>query len=70
MHSSHWVNQRRRHALDLPIDAPVLLFVGRIQPLKSPDIAARAALYRRDAADDCRRCQGWKATMRSPRWKR
>jgi len=31
-----------RRALDLPNDAPVLLFVGRIQPLKAPDIAVRA----------------------------
>jgi D-inositol-3-phosphate glycosyltransferase len=40
-----------RAALDLPPDAPVLLFVGRIQPLKGPDVAVRAlaALGRRDA---------------------
>ena len=40
-----------RKALDLPYDAPVLLFVGRIQPLKSPDIAVRALaeLQRPDA---------------------
>jgi D-inositol-3-phosphate glycosyltransferase len=40
-----------RNALDLPLDAPVLLFVGRIQPLKGPDVAvqALAALGRRDA---------------------
>jgi D-inositol-3-phosphate glycosyltransferase len=31
-----------RRALDLPADAPVLLFVGRIQPLKAPDLAVRA----------------------------
>jgi D-inositol-3-phosphate glycosyltransferase len=31
-----------RQALDLPADAPVLLFVGRIQPLKGPDVAVRA----------------------------
>jgi D-inositol-3-phosphate glycosyltransferase len=31
-----------RHALDLPADSPVLLFVGRIQPLKGPDVAVRA----------------------------
>jgi len=31
-----------RNALGLPLDAPVLLFVGRIQPLKSPDLAVRA----------------------------
>ncbi|MDJ0769438.1 MAG: glycosyltransferase [Ilumatobacter sp.] len=40
-----------RAALELPDDAPVLLFVGRIQPLKGPDVAIRAlhALGRRDA---------------------
>lgn len=40
-----------RRALDLPDDAPVLLFVGRIQPLKAPDVAvqALAALRRPDA---------------------
>ena len=32
---------RRRH--DLPEDAFVLLFVGRIQPLKAPDVLLRAA---------------------------
>ena len=40
-----------RAALDLPSDRPVLLFVGRIQPLKGPDVAIRAlaALGRPDA---------------------
>jgi len=40
-----------RIALDLPTGAPVLLFVGRIQPLKGPDVAIRAlhALRRPDA---------------------
>jgi D-inositol-3-phosphate glycosyltransferase len=40
-----------RRALDLPFGAPVLLFVGRIQPLKAPDIAVRALaeLHRPDA---------------------
>jgi len=40
-----------RRALELPADVPVLLFVGRIQPLKGPDVAVRslAALGRRDA---------------------
>jgi D-inositol-3-phosphate glycosyltransferase len=40
-----------RAALDLASDAPVILFVGRIQPLKGPDVAIRAlhALGRRDA---------------------
>jgi D-inositol-3-phosphate glycosyltransferase len=31
-----------RRALDLPEHVPVLLFVGRIQPLKGPDVAVRA----------------------------
>ena len=31
-----------RNALGLPLDVPVLLFVGRIQPLKGPDVAVRA----------------------------
>jgi D-inositol-3-phosphate glycosyltransferase len=40
-----------RKALDLPPDGPVLLFVGRIQPLKGPDVAVRAlaGLNRPDA---------------------
>lgn len=32
-----------RAGLGLPLDAPILLFVGRIQPLKAPDILVRAA---------------------------
>lgn len=31
-----------RRAIGLPVDRPVLLFVGRIQPLKAPDVAIRA----------------------------
>jgi D-inositol-3-phosphate glycosyltransferase len=40
-----------RFALDLPVDVPVLLFVGRLQPLKGPDVAIRVlhALGRSDA---------------------
>ncbi|MBI5089230.1 MAG: glycosyltransferase [Actinobacteria bacterium] len=40
-----------RRALDLPATAPVLLFVGRIQPLKGPDVAVRtlAEMHRSDA---------------------
>ena len=40
-----------RTALDLPADRPVLLFVGRIQPLKGLDVAvaALAALPHQDA---------------------
>ncbi len=32
-----------RAALGLPLDEPVVVFVGRIQPLKAPDILLRAA---------------------------
>lgn len=32
-----------RRELDIPLDASMLLFVGRIQPLKAPDILIRAA---------------------------
>src|SRR5262249_15101948 len=32
-----------RAELDLPLDAVVLTFVGRIQPLKAPDVLLRAA---------------------------
>ncbi|MEP7202518.1 MAG: glycosyltransferase [Ilumatobacteraceae bacterium] len=40
-----------RNAVGLPTASPVLLFVGRIQPLKGPDVAVRAlaALNRPDA---------------------
>ena len=40
-----------RQAIGLPADVPVLLFVGRIQPLKGPEVAVRALaeLDRRDA---------------------
>lgn len=40
-----------RRAIGLPVDRPILLFVGRIQPLKAPDVAVRAlaALGRPDA---------------------
>jgi len=31
-----------RQAVGLPLDRPVVLFVGRIQPLKAPDVAIRA----------------------------
>ncbi len=31
-----------RQALQLPAESPVILFVGRIQPLKGPDVAVRA----------------------------
>ncbi|MFV0308132.1 MAG: glycosyltransferase [Desertimonas sp.] len=40
-----------RGAVGLPTDRPIVLFVGRIQPLKAPDVAVRAlaALGRQDA---------------------
>ncbi len=40
-----------RRAIGLPADRPVVLFVGRIQPLKGPDVAVRslALMHRRDA---------------------
>ena len=31
-----------RRAIGLPVDRPIVLFVGRIQPLKAPDVAIRA----------------------------
>jgi D-inositol-3-phosphate glycosyltransferase len=31
-----------RAAIDVPVDVPMILFVGRIQPLKGPDVAIRA----------------------------
>ena len=31
-----------RRAIEMPADAPLVLFVGRIQPLKAPDLAIRA----------------------------
>ncbi|MEV7966586.1 D-inositol-3-phosphate glycosyltransferase [Sphaerisporangium sp. NPDC088356] len=39
-----------RHRLDLPQDAHIMLFVGRIQPLKAPDVLLKAAA--RMVADD------------------
>ena len=39
-----------RAAIDAPVDVPVILFVGRIQPLKGPDVAIRA-LYELGRSD-------------------
>ncbi len=41
-----------RQALGLPVDGPLLLFVGRIQPLKAPDVLVHVAaeLIARDPA--------------------
>ena len=48
-----------RRAVGLPDDGPIVLFVGRIQPLKAPDVAIRAARRaappRRRAGDRRRR---------------
>ena len=41
LHPSDQAEARAR--LGLPVDAEVLLFVGRIQPLKAPDVLVRAA---------------------------
>jgi D-inositol-3-phosphate glycosyltransferase len=43
-----------RAALGLPGDAIVLLFVGRIQPLKAPDVLLRAVALLADADRDLR----------------
>jgi D-inositol-3-phosphate glycosyltransferase len=40
-----------RRALGLPVDAPLLLFVGRIQPLKGADVAVRALASMTDHPD-------------------
>lgn len=40
-----------RKALGLPADLPVLLFVGRIQPLKGADVALRALAAMKDHPD-------------------
>jgi D-inositol-3-phosphate glycosyltransferase len=36
------VRQRARRALGLPLDGPLVTFVGRVQPLKAPDVLLRA----------------------------
>ncbi len=38
-----------RDAVELPVDAQVILFVGRIQPLKAPDVLVRAVAAMVDA---------------------
>ena len=43
----------RAARLGLPTDAPVLLFVGRIQPLKGPDVAVRALAELRTGPTRC-----------------
>lgn len=42
-HALFGAGERRgaRHALGLPADVPIVLFVGRLQPLKGPDVAIR-----------------------------
>jgi D-inositol-3-phosphate glycosyltransferase len=44
--------QLARTALGVPHDAQLLLFVGRIQPLKAPDVLVRAARHMLDADPD------------------
>ena len=41
-----------RRRFDVPADAPLVLFVGRIQPLKAPDVLLRAAAQLRAAGSD------------------
>ena len=53
LHTFHPCDQPKSRAqFGVPQDAQVILFVGRIQPLKAPDtlIRAVAELARRDAA--------------------
>lgn len=44
-----------RDALGWPADRPVVLFVGRLQPLKSPEVAVRAVAALADGRDGSRR---------------
>jgi D-inositol-3-phosphate glycosyltransferase len=43
-----------RRALGLPDSGPLLLFVGRIQPLKGADLAVRVVAALRDESEPCR----------------
>ncbi|MGQ0463982.1 MAG: D-inositol-3-phosphate glycosyltransferase [Sporichthyaceae bacterium] len=54
-----------RAALGLPVDATVLLFVGRIQPLKAPDVLLRAVALLADA-DTARRAKLHVAVVGGP----
>jgi D-inositol-3-phosphate glycosyltransferase len=49
------LRSRARRTLGLPGDAVVLLFVGRIQPLKAPDVLVRAAARLADMDPSLRR---------------
>ena len=42
-----------RRAIEMPLDVPLIVFVGRIQPLKGPDVAIRALaeLHEREHRD-------------------
>ncbi len=55
-----------RRRLGLPLDGEVLLFVGRIQPLKAPDVLVRAAAELL-AADPARRRRLTGAVLGGPR---
>ena len=55
--SARATGARRGPPLGLPADAPVLLFAGRIQPLKAPDVLLRAVAVLLGATPRCAR--GW-----------
>ena len=52
-----------RAAIDVPVDVPVILFVGRIQPLKGPDVAIRA-LHELGRAGRAAADRGWRQRRR------
>ena len=56
-----------RRAIGLPADRPIILFVGRIQPLKGPDVAVRTA---RRAAPPRRRARPRRRRQRRRRRRR
>ena len=67
--SGRWPAAEARAGLGLPVDADVLLFAGRIQPLKAPDVLLRAVaeLLERDPRSCARgwSCRSW-AARRAP----
>jgi D-inositol-3-phosphate glycosyltransferase len=52
--AGHWARSAARTRLGVPPDGVVLLFVGRIQPLKAPDVLLRAVLPLLDRAPQLR----------------